>query len=203
MRAFYCNATGLTAVPDVALQVAAITSPLIPLVFSADPVMKKYDVFISHAYADRSTFSNELAFALKNAGLKIWYSGFELQSHAPIGAGLRAALREVHYGILIISPAYLQLPWAIKQLNALLRSPRYSKRLLPVYLGIDKLKAAAHFAGQPGDLFVNETDEPALIQQLLQLILKNKHIETTQTGCITLRDMPAAAFHKTNTTQSP
>ncbi len=157
--------------------------------------MKKYDVFISHAYADQSTFSNELAFTLKNAGLRIWYSGFELQPNEPIGAGLRLALQDVYYGILIISPVYLQLPWAITQLNALLELQRYRNRLLPVYLGIDPQTAAVHFSVPESALFVDTVDEPALISRLLEIILQHKHI-VTQTGCITLRDMPAAAIKK-------
>lgn len=161
--------------------------------------MKKYDVFISHAYADQSTFSNELAYALKNAGLKIWYSGFELWPNEQIGDGLRLAMRDVHYGILIISPVYLQLPWAITQLNALLRNPRYRKSLLPVYIGIDPHTAVAHFSVPQNALFVNSAEEPALIAQLLLIILQNKQIEVSNTGCITLRDMPAAALKKSNT----
>lgn len=160
--------------------------------------MKKYDVFISHAYADQSAFSNELAYALKNAGLKIWYSGFELQQQEPIGAGLRLALREVQYGILIISPVYLQLPWAITQLNDLLRNPRYRKSLLPVYFGIDPHTAAAHFSVPQTALFANSAEEPGLIQHLMLIILQNRQIEVSNTGCITLRDMPAAASKKNN-----
>lgn len=159
--------------------------------------MKKYDVFISHAYADQSTFSNELAFALKSAGLKIWYSGFELQTNEPIGAGLRIALQEVHYGILIISPVYLQLPWAITQLNALLKLQRYRKKLLPVYIGIDPQTAAIHFSIPQTALFVSNADEAALIRQLLETILQHRHI-AAKNGCITLRDMPAAVLKKNN-----
>ena len=50
-------------------------------------LMKKYDLFISHASEDKNTFVRPLAEALSNSGLKIWYDEFSLSlgTRIPLG----------------------------------------------------------------------------------------------------------------------
>lgn len=42
-------------------------------------VPTKYDVFISHASEDKELLVRELAIALRNLGLRVWYDEFTLK----------------------------------------------------------------------------------------------------------------------------
>lgn len=101
-----------------------------------------YDVFISHAYEDKTGFANELALALKKKGLKVWYSGFELTLGTPISASVNQALRESKFGIVIISPVYLKKNWAMKELEALFAQETERNRILPILhkINIDEIR---------------------------------------------------------------
>lgn len=102
-----------------------------------------YDVFISHAYEDKSTFANMFAATLKQKGLKVWYSGFELKLGDSIAGSINHALLEARFGIVIISPVYLGKQWAMNELKALL-SQHTEGRILPVLHQISVQKAKAH-----------------------------------------------------------
>jgi hypothetical protein len=102
----------------------------------------KYDVFISHAYEDKNTFTNELAFELKKKGLKVWYSGFELKIGDSITDSVNNALRGAKYAIVVISPVYLQKQWAMNELKALFNQDTAANRILPILHNItaDEIK---------------------------------------------------------------
>jgi hypothetical protein len=91
-----------------------------------------YDVFISHAYEDKTAFANDLAVALKQKGLKVWYSGFELRLGDSIADNVNTALLNAKYGVVIISPAYLEKQWAMSELRALLAQETSAGRILPL-----------------------------------------------------------------------
>ena len=91
-----------------------------------------YDVFISHAFEDKNDFANELALALKKKGLKVWYSGFELKMGDSIADSVNNALKGAKYGIVIISPIYLEKQWAMSELKALFAQEADRNRILPI-----------------------------------------------------------------------
>jgi hypothetical protein len=101
-----------------------------------------YDVFISHAYEDKNVFTNELAIALKEEGLKIWYSGFELKLGDSITDSVNNALKGAEYGIVVISPIYLEKQWAMSELKALFTQEAERNRILPILHNItmDEIK---------------------------------------------------------------
>lgn len=95
-----------------------------------------YDVFISHAYEDQNEFAGRLAIELKRRGLKVWYSGFELKMGSSITASVNKALRESRFGVVIISPVYLNKSWAMKELESLFAMEAGLTRILPVLHGM-------------------------------------------------------------------
>jgi hypothetical protein len=101
-----------------------------------------YDVFISHAFEDKNDFANELALALKKQGLKIWYSGFELKLGDSISDSVSNALKGSRYGIVIISPVYLEKQWAMSELKALFAQEADRNRILPILhnITVDEIK---------------------------------------------------------------
>lgn len=163
--------------------------------------MKKYDAFIVHAYEDESTFSNELAHALKNEGLRIWYAGFELHTESAIGAAMTSALRETRFGIIILSPVYLRKTWASVQINKLFIAEQKKRRMLPVYQRVDIEALLLHFPDIPQPLISAAEELSDITRKLRDIICRKKNRKaasatTTDShepanGLIILRDMPA------------
>jgi hypothetical protein len=103
-----------------------------------------YDVFISHAYEDKKSFTDELATALKKKGLKIWYSGFELKIGDSIADSVNNALKAANYAIVVISPVYLKKQWAMSELNALFSQEAEHNRILPILNNITMNEIKEH-----------------------------------------------------------
>jgi hypothetical protein len=101
-----------------------------------------YDVFISHAFEDKNSFTNELALALKQKGLKVWYSGFELKVGDSIADSVNNALKSSKYAVVVISPIYLEKTWAMNELQALFAQEGEQKRILPIlhHIPIDQIR---------------------------------------------------------------
>jgi hypothetical protein len=101
-----------------------------------------YDVFISHAFEDKNDFVDELAFALKEKGLKVYYSGFELKIGDSITDSVNNALKTSKYGIVIISPIYLEKHWAMQEFNALFAQEAERNRILPIlhHISVEEVK---------------------------------------------------------------
>lgn len=166
--------------------------------------MKKYDVFISHAYEDKSSFSNELAVALKKAGLKIWYSGFDLKIGDSIAESINRALQDARFGIVIISPVYLRKKWAMNELHALFASETSKDRILPVYHNISQDEVLNHFPLIADRFAINsDVDMQLIVNKLLQVIQgkrkytrKKKPTEATEKNA----DLSAAPKGETNVT---
>lgn len=96
----------------------------------------EYDVFISHAYEDKHAFADELARALKEQGLRVWYSGFELRLGSSISSQINEALKSSSYGIVLLSPRYFEKQWPQSELQAMFGHRDMQSRILPVLLGI-------------------------------------------------------------------
>jgi hypothetical protein len=101
-----------------------------------------HDVFISHAFEDKNAFTNELAFSLKQKGLKVWYSGSELKMGDSITSGVNNALKSAKYAVVVISPIYLRKRWAMNELEALFAQEAEHKRILPILhqITVDEIK---------------------------------------------------------------
>lgn len=101
-----------------------------------------YDVFISHAFEDKNTFTNALAVELKKKGLKVWYSGSELKLGDSIMLNVNNALNSAKYAVVVISPIYLEKTWAMNELRALFAQEADHKRILPILhnISIEEIK---------------------------------------------------------------
>jgi TIR domain len=64
----------------------------------------QHDVFICHASEDKDTIVRELAGALRDQHLDVWYDEFSLK----VGDSLRQTI-----GVVIISPAFFAKRWPI------------------------------------------------------------------------------------------
>lgn len=95
-----------------------------------------WDVFVSHAFEDKE-FARDLADALQQEGLRVWFDEFELR----VGDGLRSSidkgLAKSRFGVVILSPNFFAKEWTRKELGALTaRETKDKKIILPVWHNI-------------------------------------------------------------------
>lgn len=92
-----------------------------------------YDAFISHSVADKIPVADQLYIQLKQAGLKIWYSGNELTPGDSISKTIQEGLAQSRYGIVILSPSYLSKLWPLHEFYILWNRENEGKKvILPV-----------------------------------------------------------------------
>jgi hypothetical protein len=97
----------------------------------------EYDAFISHAVEDKIAIANELAQKLENAGLKIWYSGKELNAGDSLIETIHDGLNKSRFGIVIFSQNYLAKTWTLREFYHLLSREKDGKKvILPVLLDV-------------------------------------------------------------------
>jgi len=137
-----------------------------------------YDVFVSHAYQDQNKFANALALALKKQGLKVWYSGFELVPGTSISSTVNQALHESKYGVIIVTPVYLTLPWAMKELKTFFAQKTNQKRVLLVLHQISVSKFGSQLPMLTDrHVLASRTSVSTVVKRVLQVIKEKKPSE--------------------------
>jgi hypothetical protein len=101
------------------------------------PPKYKYDAFISHAVEDKLPIANDLCKQLEDKGLKIWYSGKALVVGRSLEKSILRGLAQSRYGVVILSPTYIQKAWPNKELCIMLgKEYRHETVILPVLYDI-------------------------------------------------------------------
>jgi len=108
------------------------------------PVME-WDVFISHASEDKEDFARPLAERLRSHGLRVWFDEFTLTVGDSLRRSIDRGLSRSRYGIVVISPNFLQKEWPQKELDGLVaREVEGIKVILPVWHNIGAEQIRAH-----------------------------------------------------------
>ncbi|MCI4670538.1 MAG: TIR domain-containing protein [Bacteroidia bacterium] len=94
-----------------------------------------FDIFLSHAVVDKSTFSDELYKRLVEKGFKVWYSGTELHTGSSLSDEISQAIYACDIMISVVSKDYLSNKWTRRELNAFLNK-RSKALILPIWHGI-------------------------------------------------------------------
>ena len=93
-----------------------------------------YDAFISHASEDKDDFVRPLAGILKEYGFRIWYDEFELEIGDSLRESIDKGLVTSRYGIVVLSPKFLDKNWTKYELNSLVaREIEGKKVILPIW----------------------------------------------------------------------
>lgn len=101
------------------------------------PKAYEFDAFISHAVEDKIPIANELCDRLQKAGLKIWYSGRELNAGDSISTTIGEGLNQSRFGIVILSKHYISKTWTIREFyHFLAREKEGQKVILPVMYNV-------------------------------------------------------------------
>lgn len=119
----------------------------------------QYDVFISHSSLDKEAVARPLAEALKQRDISVWLDEEQLQIGDSIRRGIDNALQRSRFGVVILSPAYLESEWTRKELDAFFsKEKQYHKTILPIFHGLE-LAGVEHFSPMLSDKIALTTDD--------------------------------------------
>ena len=100
---------------------------------------ENWDVFISHASEDKEDFVRPLANALTKFGAKVWYDELALKIGDSLGRSIDNGLSRSSFGIIVISPHFLEKQWPEYELRGLVaREMEGGKVILPVWHNVTK-----------------------------------------------------------------
>ncbi|PID46880.1 MAG: hypothetical protein CSB47_02000, partial [Proteobacteria bacterium] len=120
----------------------------------------QYDVFISHSSHDKEEVARPLAQALQARGLHVWLDEEQLYVGDSIRRGIDNALRDSRFGVVILSPAYLESEWGQKELDAFFAKEKYqNKSILPIYHGVDVEDIERHWMTLADKISLSTTTE--------------------------------------------
>lgn len=153
--------------------------------------MKQWDVFISHASEDKEAFVEPLAVALANAGLTVWYDKFSLSLGDSLSRSIDEGLANSRFGVVVISPAFLQKSWPAYELAGLVtREIASGKTILPVWHHITRDQIIAKSPTLADKLAVRTAElSPADIAlQILQVVRPDLYERTDRAVLIARMD---------------
>lgn len=98
-----------------------------------------WDLFISHASEDKDDVARPLADKLIAHGLKVWYDEYTLMVGDSLRRSIDRGLTGCRYGLVILSPHFMEKEWTQKELDGLVaREDGSEKRILPVWHNVSK-----------------------------------------------------------------
>lgn len=111
----------------------------IPTGFGEEPIVRKYDVFISHASEDKEEIVRPLANELKSHGLRVWYDEFELKIGDSLRQKIDRGLANSRFGIVVLSKKFINKGWTNYELDGIISKAVSGEQvILPIWHGITK-----------------------------------------------------------------
>jgi hypothetical protein len=111
----------------------------IPTGFGEDPIVRQYDVFISHASEDKEDVVRPLAIALQSEGLRVWYDEFELKIGDSLRRKIDKGLANSRFGIVVLSKDFIRKGWTNYELDGIIsKSVSGEQIVLPIWHNITK-----------------------------------------------------------------
>ena len=108
---------------------------------------KKYDVFISHATKDKSSYVNNLVEAIKLEGLTVFYDSDCILWGDSISEKVEEGIANCTLAVLVISKNYFGRSWTEYELRSLLnrQNKENDKIIMPILHGITKKQLISHY----------------------------------------------------------
>jgi len=102
------------------------------------------DFFISHASEDKSDIARPLSQALKGRGHSVWFDEYTLRLGDSLPQEIDRGLAACRRGVVILSKAFFAKQWPQRELDGLITREvnEQTKRILPVWHGVDRLTVA-------------------------------------------------------------
>ncbi|WP_177764415.1 toll/interleukin-1 receptor domain-containing protein [Flavobacterium sp. I3-2] len=124
-----------------------------------ETISKNYDVFVSHASEDKTSFVRPFVESLKSKGVEVWYDEFELDIGDSLRRSIENGLKKSKYGIVVLSEAFFSKEWPQRELDGLFaREVNGEKVILPIWHKISK-NEVLNFSPIIADMLaINTTD---------------------------------------------
>lgn len=139
---------------------------------------KEYDVFISHASEDKADVVFPVADKLRALGVRVWYDDFEMQVGDSLSRKIDQGLARSTFGIVVISPHFLQKNWPEYELRGLIsREIGGDKVILPIWHKVTR-KEVLDFSPSLADkmaLLTNAETTLPLVRELVKVIRPDIH----------------------------
>lgn len=98
-------------------------------------------VFISYSHDNEDVLlADKIVSGLQKKGLDVWYDQRELMPGDNFGEKIGQALSEAKAMVVLLTPKALGSVWVQREIQYALGEERYSKRLIPVFIGDFKNK---------------------------------------------------------------
>jgi hypothetical protein len=108
-------------------------------------VIRKYDVFISHASEDKGSIVRDLANALVGEGLSVWYDEFELRIGDSLRRKIDLGLANSRVGLVVLSKSFMRKGWTNYELDGIVtRSVTGEQVMLPIWHEVTKSEVLAY-----------------------------------------------------------
>lgn len=127
---------------------------------AATHIHKKYDVFISHASADKEDYVDELNRTVKKLGINIFYDTDVLSWGDKWKQVILDGTADSEFAIIVISKNFFGREWTEKELNEFLGQQNESgqKIVLPLLHGISRRELLDHYPALEEIQYINAAD---------------------------------------------
>lgn len=147
--------------------------------------MKKYDLFISYSHKDKFDLVIPLVSMLEKRGLRVWFDKFEIKTGDSITDKINEGLIQARFGLIIISPSYIQSNWARQELNAFFKKQitLNKKHVLPIWYNISLEEMFDYFpllADYRAIRLEDNTNFVFVVSELLEVIQTENYPENNQ-----------------------
>lgn len=134
-----------------------ITAKKLPEKIEVDNV--QYDVFISHASEDKESFVKDLALALIDAGINVWYDELSLEWGSGLRQQIDKGLANSRFGVVIFSEYFFAKDWPQAELDGLVSLEMSGKsRILPIWHKVTKDEVTKYSPTLAGRLALNTSN---------------------------------------------
>ncbi len=140
--------------------------------------MAHYDVFLSHANADKITFVEELKRSFDKLGISVFYDKDTLKWGDNWKQKIVEGLNNCDFGVIVISESFFGREWTEKELRTLLSRQNKSgqKIILPIIYNITLKDLVAHYKKLADIQFLDASqyDIKDITIQLASILLSEK-----------------------------
>ncbi len=120
---------------------------------------KSFDVFIAHASEDKDAFVRPFAESIQSIGVDVWYDEFSLHWGDSLSEAIDRGLANSRYGIVVISPDFIQKAWPRRELRGLVQGELAGKQtILPIWHGVTR-QQVWNFSPPLADIYALNTFE--------------------------------------------
>ena len=108
---------------------------------------EEFDVFVSHAWEDKSSFTDEFVDELRKLNISVWYDTSEIKWGDSMRAKIDDGLKKSKFGIVVLSPDYIKEGkyWTKAELDGLFQLESVGEKpLLPIWHNLTKKEVLAY-----------------------------------------------------------